>query len=100
MGVVSSSIHSLYPTGECKVYALVILPYVATDFSTTFGGSLRVLTSILSELARRVVFLLSDCTAVCEPGIFSSAGTIGPATWSRNSHIPVSDVSDSPMRGS
>ncbi|KAF8137735.1 hypothetical protein K438DRAFT_735200 [Mycena galopus ATCC 62051] len=60
----SSSRHLLYPTGECRVYALAILSYFPTDFSATFGGR----------------FSSSNCPAVCEPGIFSSAGTIGPAT--------------------
>jgi hypothetical protein len=80
MTVVSSSFHSLYPTGEL-VYTLAILSYFPADFSATFRGvASRVLASILSELGRRVVFWLLDCPAVCEFGIFSSAGTIDPAT--------------------
>ncbi|KAJ6557082.1 hypothetical protein DFH09DRAFT_548850 [Mycena vulgaris] len=51
MGVVSSSLYSLYPIGKCSVYALAMLSYFPTGLSSYF----------------------SDCPTVCESGIFSSA---------------------------
>ncbi|KAJ6580044.1 hypothetical protein DFH09DRAFT_324709 [Mycena vulgaris] len=36
MGIVSSSLHSLYPTGECSVYALAMLSYFPTDLYSYF----------------------------------------------------------------